>query len=96
MYRSGIDIRYDGGLSLALALWSRSAVLLDLNRGNDALADIQFAIDNGLDDVKKHHEYYVRMAKANASKLHYATKFIINEWTDNVARERIASFFFCN
>lgn len=65
---SGIDIRYDGGLSLALALWSRSAVLLDLNRGDDALADIQCAIDNGLDNVKKKLDYYVRMAKANASK----------------------------
>lgn len=68
MHHSGIDVRSDGGLSLALALWSRSAVLLDLNRGNDALADIQCAIDNGLDDVKKHLDYYVRMTKANASK----------------------------
>lgn len=51
-----------------MALWSRSAVLLDLNRGSDALVDIQSAIDNGLDDVKKQLEYYVRLAKANASK----------------------------
>lgn len=76
-------MRYDGGLSLALAFWSRSAVLLDLNRGNDALADIQCAIDNGLDDVKKQLDYYVRMAKANSSKYFNATKFIIVEWTDN-------------
>lgn len=51
-----------------MALWSRSAVLLDLNRGSDALFDIQSAIDNGLDDLKKQLEYYVRLAKANASK----------------------------
>lgn len=64
----GVDIRYDGGLSLALAFWSRSAVLLDLNRGADALVDIQCAIDNGLDELKKQCEYYARLAKANASK----------------------------
>lgn len=70
----GVDIRCDGGLTLALALWSRSAVLLDLNRGSDALVDIQSAIDNGLDDVKKQLEYYVRLAKANASK--YTTEIL--------------------
>lgn len=63
----GVDIRHDAGLTLAQALWSRSAVLLDLNRGCDALADIQSAIDNGL-DLKKQLEYYVRLARANASK----------------------------
>lgn len=65
----GVDIRFDAGFSLALAFWSRSAVLLDLNRGSDALVDIQCAIDNGLDDLKKQHEYYARLAKANARKL---------------------------
>lgn len=64
----GVDIRFDSGLSLALALWSRSAVLLDLNRGTDALVDIQCAIDNGLEDLKKQHEYYARLARANARK----------------------------
>ena len=68
MHFKGVDIRQDAGFSLAKALWSRSAVLLDLNRGNDALADIQSAIDNGLDDLKKQPEYYVRLARANASK----------------------------
>lgn len=51
-----------------MALWSRSAVLLDLNRGSDALVDIQSAIDNGLDDLKKQLEYFIRLARANASK----------------------------
>lgn len=65
---TGVDVRYDAGMSLALALWSRSAVLLDLNRGSDALVDMQCAIDNGLDDIKKQLDYYVRLTKANASK----------------------------
>lgn len=64
----GVDIQHDAGLSLALALWSRSAVLLDLHRPNDALNDMQCAIDNGLDELKKQVEYYVRLAKANASE----------------------------
>lgn len=68
MNHTGIDIQHDGGLTLAFALWSRSAVLIDLNRGFDAIVDIQCAIDNGLDDVKKQLEYYVRLAKANARK----------------------------
>lgn len=68
-FAKGVDIRFDAGFSLALAFWSRSAVLLDLNRGSDALVDIQCAIDNGLDDLKKQHEYYARLAIANARKL---------------------------
>ena len=58
--------RIDAGLSLALALWCRSSVLLELGNGHDALADIQFAIDNGLQQAKQRHEYYLRLAKANA------------------------------
>lgn len=69
LQKKGVDIRFDAGFSLALAFWSRSAVLLDLNRGSDALVDIQCAIDSGLDDLKKQHEYYARLAKANARKL---------------------------
>lgn len=65
---AGVDKQIDEGMSLGLALWSRSAVLLDLNRGDDALVDIQSAVDNGLDDAKKQLDYYVRLAKANASK----------------------------
>lgn len=68
LFPKGVDIRHDAGLTLAMAFWSRSAVLLDLNRGCDALVDIQCAIDNGLDDLKKQPEYYARLAKANASK----------------------------
>lgn len=62
----GIDLRYDGGLSLALAFWSRSLALLELNRGDDALVDIQCAIENGLNDIKKTSQYFIRLAKAYA------------------------------
>lgn len=65
---SGVDLRYDGGLSLALALWSRSSVLIELNRHEDALVDIQCAIENGLNDIKKTSEYFIRLAKAYARK----------------------------
>lgn len=61
-------MRYDGGLTLALAFWSRSAVLIELCQGSEALVDIQCAIDNGLENLKKQLEYYVRLAKANARK----------------------------
>lgn len=67
-FPKGLDIQHDAGLTLAMAFWSRSAVLLDLNRGSDALVDIQCAIDNGFDELKKQHEYYARLAKANACK----------------------------
>lgn len=60
-------MQFDGGLTLALAFWSRSAVLLDMRRADDALVDIQCAIDNGYDAIKTHLEYYIRLAKANAS-----------------------------
>lgn len=64
----GVDLQHDAGLSLALAFWSRSAVLLDLHRPSDALVDMQCAIDNGLGELKKQVEYYIRLAKANASE----------------------------
>lgn len=74
-YFEGIDLRYDGGLTLALAFWSRSAVLLQLNRGADALVDIQCAIDNGLEPIKAKPEYFARLAKGNARKLKSAAIF---------------------
>lgn len=74
-YIEGIDLRYDGGLTLALAFWSRSAVLLQLNRGADALVDIQCAIDNGLEPIKAKPEYFARLAKGNARKLKSAEIF---------------------
>lgn len=68
LFSQGNDLRFDGGLTLATAYWSRSAVLLQLNRGADALVDIQCAIDNGLEPIKTKPEYFARLAKANARK----------------------------
>lgn len=73
-FSQGNDLRYDGGLTLATAYWSRSAVLLQLNRGADALVDIQCAIDNGLEPIKTKPEYFARLAKANARKLNAEAK----------------------
>lgn len=92
----GVDIRCDAGFSLALAFWSRSAVLLDLNRGSDALVDIQCAIDNGLDELKKQHEYYARLAKANARKLHTSIHvFYVAEEKRNIDFTDMHRFLYC-
>ena len=64
----GVDIRVDSGLSLAFALWSRSEVLLELGDGENALSDLQYSLQNGL-PAKQHGEYYLRMARANASNI---------------------------
>lgn len=62
------DPRIDNGLSLARALWSRSSVLLALGNGDSSLADMQYAIENGLHQEKQQSEYYCRLARANARK----------------------------
>lgn len=59
----------DAGLSLAYAFWSRSAVLLELKNGQNAIIDMQCAIENGLEKVKEDFEYYKRLTIANARKL---------------------------
>lgn len=69
---SGADLRYDGGLSMGLALWGRSAVLIELGRGEEALVDIQQAIENGLGEIKKKSEYFVRLAKAYARECEHS------------------------
>lgn len=63
------DIRCDAGLTLAYAFWSRSSVLLALKNGQSALIDMQCAIANGFEQIKKDFEYYKRLAIANARKL---------------------------
>lgn len=57
----------DSGLSLALALWSRSDVFLQMNDGKRALDDLQYAVKCGF-PVKHRPEYYWRMAKCYAGK----------------------------
>lgn len=58
----------EGGMHLALALWSRSGVLLELNSGAAALSDLQYSLECGL-PAKQHGAYYLRLARANASEL---------------------------
>lgn len=64
---SGENLNFDGGLTLALALWSRSQAFIALNDGKNALADLQCSLNNGL-PAKHHGEYYVRLARSNACK----------------------------
>lgn len=71
-----VDLTADGGLTLALALWSRAAVLLELGNGQAALSDLQYSLVCGL-PAKEHGSYYVRLAKANACKLPIYSYFSI-------------------
>lgn len=57
----------DGGLSLALALWARSSVLLELDEGELAVQDLQYAVKNNF-PIKHRPEYYWRLAKCYARK----------------------------
>lgn len=62
-----VDLQTDGGITLAFALWSRSAVLLELGNGEMALSDLQHSLACGL-PAKQHGSYYLRLARANACK----------------------------
>lgn len=53
---------YDSGLSLAIALWSRSKILLQLDDGDKALQDLQYAMKKKV-PIKEKSEYFWRMAK---------------------------------
>lgn len=50
-------------MSLALALWNRSKLLLELGEGDKAIQDLQYALKNKF-NVKHQPEYYWRLAKA--------------------------------
>lgn len=67
------DLQSEGGMHLALALWSRSGVLLELKSGAAALSDLQYSLECGLPS-KQHSAYYLRLARANASELKYWTR----------------------
>lgn len=72
-----VDTHVDGGLSLAFALWTRSAVLLELGDGKSAISDLQHSITCGL-PAKQHGAYYLRLARANARKIQiYGGKIIL-------------------
>lgn len=57
----GVDLLTDAGRSLALSLWGRSQVLMELGELTAALADLQLALKEGLPD-KYRPELYLRMS----------------------------------
>ncbi|XP_075212677.1 protein-lysine N-methyltransferase SMYD4-like [Lycorma delicatula] len=56
--RAGCETSVDDGLSLAFALWERSAVLISLKEYQLALTDIQFAIKEKLPESYRAEAYY--------------------------------------
>ncbi len=56
------DIEVDNGLTLALALLTRSEVFLRMLDGEHGLSDLQLAVKCGL-PVKENAEYYAKLAK---------------------------------
>lgn len=54
-------------MHLALSLWSRSGVLLELGNGPQALTDLLYAVECGL-PAKQHAAYYLRLSRAHASE----------------------------
>ncbi|XP_055384108.1 SET and MYND domain-containing protein 4 [Condylostylus longicornis] len=59
----GADKEIDGGLTLALALWQRSSILIEMGEGERALADLKLTTTFGL-NTKQNPEFYIKMAKA--------------------------------
>lgn len=59
--KTGEFPQMDGGLSLCLALWARSDVLMRLNKYNLALQDVQVALKEGLPAAQKAEAFW-RMA----------------------------------
>ncbi|CAG4941880.1 unnamed protein product [Colias eurytheme] len=57
---TGVDEVIDGGVSLALALWVRSEVLLKMNKPYSALEDLKLALKERL-PAKMRAQYYWRM-----------------------------------
>ncbi|XP_055914079.1 SET and MYND domain-containing protein 4 [Eupeodes corollae] len=60
-----IDLSVDGGLTLALAFWTRALILLDMGNGEAALSDLKLAANYGVES-KSSVDYYLKMAKAYA------------------------------
>jgi SET and MYND domain-containing protein 4 len=61
----GVDKLVDNGLTLALALWNRSEVLIRSLDGQHALKDLQICAKVGF-QAKQNPQYYARMAKCYA------------------------------
>lgn len=56
------DPSIDDGLTLAKALWSRSAVLVELKKGELALNDLKYSQEMGI-SVKDNPDFYWRMGQ---------------------------------
>lgn len=61
------DKDIDNGLTLCLALMTRSEVFFKLNDGFNGLSDLQLAVKCGL-PVKNNAEYYAKLARFYASE----------------------------
>lgn len=57
-----VDKDIDNGLTLCLALMTRSEVFFQMNDGFNGLNDLQMAVKQGL-PVKNNPEYYAKLAK---------------------------------
>lgn len=62
-----VDRDIDNGLTLCLALMTRSEVFFKMNDGLNGLNDLQLAVKYGL-PVKNNPEYYAKLAKFYACK----------------------------
>ena len=56
------DHTIDDGLTLAKALWSRSAVLVAMKKGEQALRDLKYSQEMGI-SVKDNPDFYWRMGQ---------------------------------
>ena len=75
-----VDKDIDNGLTLALALMTRSEVFFKMNDGFNGLNDLQLAVKYGL-PVKNNPEYYAKLAKFYACELPASivqTRFMIS------------------
>lgn len=62
------DPSIDDGLTLAKALWSRSAVLVAMKKGELALNDLKYSQEKGM-SVTNNPDFYWRMGQCYARKL---------------------------
>lgn len=62
-----VDPSVDDGITLAKALWSRSAVLVALKKGDLALSDLKASQEAGI-SVKDNPDYYWRMGQCYSCK----------------------------
>lgn len=71
----GTEEIIDNGVSLALALWFRSEILLRCNRPTAALEDLKLALKERL-PARMRSEYYWRMGHCYKGKLNLGIIYI--------------------